>query len=147
MSFPRRFLVPTDFSVPSERALECAVELAKQHNGYVLLLHVVHPPRHLLPESHSGEASRLADSAREHAGHELTKAAERHKERGVPVNVAIKTGVPWRVIVETAQELDLDIVVMGRRGHPEVPHLMGGVAEKVVRMSPRPVLTVPGEST
>jgi nucleotide-binding universal stress UspA family protein len=144
MALPRRFLVPMDFGPVSETALDYAIDLARRSTGYLLVLHVIEPPRHLLPESISPEVRRLAEAAEERAGRELTKAAERRESEGVPIHVAIRHGAPWRVIVEMAEEQDLDLVVMGSRNASELGHpLMGSIAEKVVRMSRRPVLIVP----
>jgi universal stress protein A len=43
MLAPKRILVPTDFSDYSDEALKQALELAKQHNAKVYLLHVAEP--------------------------------------------------------------------------------------------------------
>jgi nucleotide-binding universal stress UspA family protein len=144
MALPRRFLVPMDLGPVSETALDYAIELARRSTGYLLLLHVIEPPRHLLPESLSPEVRRLAEAAEERTGRELTKAADRRESDGVPIHVAIRHGAPWRVIVDTVEEQDLDLVVMGSRNASELGRpLMGSTAERVVRMSRRPVLIVP----
>ncbi len=41
MFAPKQILVPTDFSEPSEKALELAIHIAKQNNGKIYLLHVI----------------------------------------------------------------------------------------------------------
>ena len=52
-------------------------------------------------------------------------------------------GGPYVEIVRCAQESDIDLIVMGTHGRGFVAHiLIGSVAEKVVRRSPCPVLTV-----
>ncbi|MBT4867638.1 MAG: universal stress protein, partial [Planctomycetaceae bacterium] len=53
-------------------------------------------------------------------------------------------GTPFVEIVRLAREEDVDLVVVGTHGRGAVAHmLLGSVAEKVVRKSPCPVLTVP----
>ena len=57
--------------------------------------------------------------------------------------VLIKHGTPAEVIVETAQELNCDLVVMGTRGHGSIADVfVGSTAKWVVRHSPIPVLII-----
>ena len=60
--------------------------------------------------------------------------------------VAVFTvGVPWSQIIEQIDELRPDLVVLGTHGRRGLRHaVLGSVAEKVVRLSPVPVLTVRG---
>jgi nucleotide-binding universal stress UspA family protein len=146
MTLPRRFLVPMDFSRMSEQALDYALDLAGRSDGYVVILHAITHLPHVLPEAISHDAAR-SDSAVKSAGRELDKLTEARKACGVPINVVVKHGVPWRMIIDTARELDVDVVVMGTHGNTALPRpLMGSVADKVVRMSPCPVLTIPDAS-
>jgi nucleotide-binding universal stress UspA family protein len=62
-------------------------------------------------------------------------------------NVAgvLKHGMSWREILATAEEMRADVVILGTHGRRGIPRaVLGSVAEKVVRMSPVPVLTIPG---
>ena len=62
---------------------------------------------------------------------------------GIPLSSEILFGNPARCIITAAKTNDADLIVMGTHGHGPVMHLMmGNVAERVVRMSPVPVLTV-----
>ena len=55
----------------------------------------------------------------------------------------LRSGAPWQKITSTAQELECDLIVMGTHGLRGLSRaLLGGVTEKVVRVSPVPVLTV-----
>ena len=68
------------------------------------------------------------------------------KDRGVPISGQLRRGVPWECVLETAKETKADLIVMGTHGRKGLARaLMGSVAEKVVRLSPIPVLTVRGE--
>ena len=52
-------------------------------------------------------------------------------------------GVPWREVLTTIEQSKPDLVVMGTHGRRGVGRaILGSVAEKIVRMSPVPVLTV-----
>jgi nucleotide-binding universal stress UspA family protein len=80
-------------------------------------------------------------SAREH----LSKlAAQMGLARG-RVRVSAQIGMPVDRIMAMIDEERIDLVVLGRHGRGIVGHLLlGSVAEKVVRQSPVPVLTVHG---
>jgi nucleotide-binding universal stress UspA family protein len=56
-------------------------------------------------------------------------------------------GEPWKQILEIAKERMADIIVMGTHGRRGLSRVfLGSVAEKVVRLSPVPVMTVPGKT-
>jgi len=145
MGIPRRFLVPTDLSRPAEAALDVALDLAAQTDGYVVLLHVCQPPRHVLPDALTHEIRRFMDGARAHAGAVLDRVVAERRPRGVPIDVAIQSGEPWQRIAGTARELDVDMVVMATRGPEGAPRpRLGSVTERVVRTASCAVLTIPG---
>jgi nucleotide-binding universal stress UspA family protein len=77
-------------------------------------------------------------------GESATKTiAERALERGLDVNREIRWGDPAVAIIAYAVENDIDLIVMGTRGKTGFErYLLGSVAEKVVRVSPVPVVTV-----
>ncbi len=57
--------------------------------------------------------------------------------------VLMKKGVPFYEIIQTAKEESADLIVMGTHGRTGLDHILfGSTAEKVVRKSPIPVLTV-----
>jgi nucleotide-binding universal stress UspA family protein len=57
--------------------------------------------------------------------------------------VQVTAGHPADAIVRTAEELDVDLIIMATHGRTGVAHMvLGSVAEKVVRHAPCPVLTV-----
>ncbi len=58
-------------------------------------------------------------------------------------NGIVKVGVPWEQILAAAAETKADVVVMGTHGRRGFAHaFVGSVAERVVQLSPVPVLTV-----
>jgi nucleotide-binding universal stress UspA family protein len=59
----------------------------------------------------------------------------------------IRKGVPWVEILEAAREQKADLIIMGALGRTNLPEtLFGTTADKVVRRSPIPVLSVKGEN-
>ena len=81
----------------------------------------------------------------------LGKVLTQQEETELQVEYELRAsglGGPYVEIVRYAQESDIDLIVMGTHGRGFVAHmLMGSVAEKVVRRSPCPVLTVRHPST
>jgi nucleotide-binding universal stress UspA family protein len=107
---PRVILAPVDFSEPSPTSLQFAVALAR-HTGAAL--HVLHAQDPL-----------LAEGAR-HAGFDLSRDTEEELGRFVadasPVSgaapyVHVATGPAVDVVVQTAQHLGADLIVVGSHG-------------------------------
>jgi len=141
-----RILVATDFSDFSKEALIYAIYLARGLGADLYLMTVFEPPvfSHagvspgVRPEIHDwikeireGETKKLNDMAEE-IRHQISK-----------VHPVFKEGVPFLEILKAAGEMQADLIVLGTHGRTGLAHvLMGSVAERVVRKSDCPVLTV-----
>jgi nucleotide-binding universal stress UspA family protein/mono/diheme cytochrome c family protein len=139
----KKILVPTDFSANSEPALDYAVAMARKFDAAIHLLHVCEVPA-MMTGSMDAYAIAYTDWS-QNLGDEAERALARLESRfdGVPVSNEVLFGNPARSIITAAKTNDADLIVMGTHGHGPVMHLMmGNVAERVVRMSPVPVLTV-----
>jgi nucleotide-binding universal stress UspA family protein len=65
------------------------------------------------------------------------------KLTGINVKTAIRTGVAFVEILDYVKTENIDLIVMGTRGRGGLEHIIiGGVAEKVLRKAPCPVLTI-----
>ena len=59
----------------------------------------------------------------------------------------LRAGVPWEEVIGAASQVKADLIIMGTHGRRGLDRaLLGSVAEKVVRMSTIPVLTVHAKS-
>jgi nucleotide-binding universal stress UspA family protein len=138
-----RILVPVDFSAGSAAALPMAESLG----GTIDLIHVWDPPAFVSAEAmlgsndSQGTLSKLED---ERARLEIEELATEARERGVRVGTtAVVKGDVAKAICDYAEKGNYDVIVMGTAGRSGVAHLLlGSVAEKVVRQSHVPVLTV-----
>ena len=155
MAFPwKTILVPHDFSRGAHRALVLAADLAALHGAQVVLVHVTYLPPGLGAETviHDRRAGRpltVAEVALEGARTELAPLAEGLRGRGVNAEVRVVTGEVVAQILRALEETGADLIVMGTHGRSGLAHvLLGSFAEKVLRTSPVPVLTVrdPGTS-
>jgi nucleotide-binding universal stress UspA family protein len=137
-----RILVPTDGSEATQRAVEHGVELAAEHGAAVHALYVVNSANFAgLPMDSSWESvAAMMNEEGASALDDVEAIADRH---GVTVERALVDGNPSREIVRYAENEDCDLVVMGTHGRGGIDRLLlGSVAEKVVRSSSVPVLTV-----
>ncbi len=135
-------LVPVDFSAASGNALEYAVVLAGRLNASVILLHCIE-------KLHSGSLLeqrkflKLHHEVAEKARSELGRVFREKVEPVVPGHFHVKEGAPAEVIVDLAHKTRSQLIVMGTHGRTGMKHmLLGSVAEKVVRLSDCPVLTI-----
>ena len=139
----KRILVPTDFSVNSEGAIDYAVELAIQFKAGLRFIHVCQVPS-LATAAVEGmilSAPDWEEQVRSAAESEMAKLVTRIQ--GVAVSTEVAVGSPAACIVAAAIEHGVDLIVMGTHGRGPLMHVMlGNVAERVVRTAPCPVLTV-----
>lgn len=138
-------LCPVDFSATSEEAARYAVGLAEAVGaGRIVFLHVFQPPIYPLPEAVGALLDAEAQKAiRDHFRRELEGLAGRHSGHGIEVEAKLVEGFPHPVIVETAEDVGADLIVLATHGRSGLSHLLlGSVAEKVVRTSTIPVCTV-----
>jgi nucleotide-binding universal stress UspA family protein len=134
----KKILVPYDFSPSADAALGTALDLAVLHGGTVRVLHVIPPirPAHGRPLP---PPSAEITAVRERLAATVARAVRRRKVRRVTSDVTI--GPPVGCILEAAGKADA--IVMGTLGQTGLARLLiGSVAERVVRHSPVPVLTV-----
>jgi nucleotide-binding universal stress UspA family protein len=130
-------LVPTDGSEPATAALDHAADLAAAHDATVHLLYVTESPA-IAPTPTAGN---VLDELERHGEEIVDEAAERL--RNLRVHTSVARGSPHRAILDYTETNDIDLVVMGTHGRTGLSHaLLGSVAERVVRLSPVPVLTV-----
>ena len=137
-----KILVATDFSAPAGRALDSARALAAKTGGTIVLLHVVPPPVALYPQE-TVSIGAFSEAWVREARRELAPLAARARKDGRRVRVEARFGVPWRRIVDVAEELAVDAICIGRSGHSRLERLaLGSTAERVVRAAPVPVVVV-----
>jgi nucleotide-binding universal stress UspA family protein len=133
-----RILVPTDGSPEADAVLDHAAELAAVHDAEVHAMYVI---------STAGYTNLPADAGIEGLGPLLAdqgeQALDRAEERIEDVERVLVEGSPGEEIVAHADDDGCDLIVMGTHGRGGIDRLLlGSVAERVVRTSEVPVLTV-----
>ena len=142
-----KILVPLDGSRLAEHALELAFSLAQKFSAEVILLRVAIPDDNrvslpaLIPYPRpgpNGALQRACDEAEAYLlGIQLSGA-------GLPIRRQVVVGTPPELIVATAREQHVDLIVMSTHGRSGFSRLIyGSVAEAVLRGAHVPVLLTP----
>ena len=127
-------LCPIDFSRSSNYALEWAIRLCKEYDGSLNVLHVT-----ALPEAGQGRAAALA-KAEQRVAESLSLFDAPPETRSL-----ILEGKPSQQILDNAEEMNCDLVVMGLRGMNQGDYVgMGSTALAVLKGETFPLLIVPG---
>ncbi|MGB7545171.1 MAG: universal stress protein [Methanothrix sp.] len=142
-----KILVATDGSEHGYRAARVALELGRISGGKVTAIYVADTVK----TSHLPD-DMLLFSIRElllKEGREALKQVESlAQEKGVAFESLVVEGNPGSEIIRYAEASGMDIIILGAVGRTGLDKfLLGSVAEKVVRNSKIPVLTVPREQT
>ncbi|QDU39996.1 hypothetical protein Mal4_43500 [Maioricimonas rarisocia] len=141
----KKILVPSDFSDFSKHALRYGCELSNRFNSELHLLHVLQDIVALVPEPGMAfpAPGDYMDEMKQSASRALDDLPDEEWIRDVPVVREVRVGTPFLEIVRYARDLDIDLIVVGTHGRSGLAHvLLGSTAEKVVRKSGCPVLTV-----
>jgi universal stress protein A len=137
-------LVAVDFSDSSNNAFQMALSLAKKTEAKLIILHVIN-------ESIDFRGYYVSQCSFEMFDQEIGDSAKKMMESFCRKNLSnfedfesvIVSGVPHDQIIAQAEEKTADLIVLGTHGRSGFDHvLFGSTAEKVVRKSPYPVLTV-----
>ncbi len=141
----KRICCPIDFSDASRAAMEVAGDLARRCGADLVLLHAYPVPGYTFPDGSVVASPKmmqeLADQAEKHLA---AWRADAERIVGAPrVSVEKAVGEPAAEILAFAKGAGVDLLVLGTHGRTGLEHaLMGSVAERVVRRSRCPVLTV-----
>jgi nucleotide-binding universal stress UspA family protein len=145
MNAIRTLVAPTDLSALARHAVARAALLAAELNARLSLQHVVNAGaldalRHLLDTDTSGMQQKLLDGVR---GEVEALASDMRSRHRVSADVHLTVGGVLGEIVDHADALDADLLVMGARGAGFMRELLvGSTTERVLRKSARPLLVV-----
>jgi nucleotide-binding universal stress UspA family protein len=143
---PKSILVPTDFSVFSERAFRKAMDISKSFRAKIGVLHVVRQLPLAVGDYWFDEPSvkRIQADIEKASRDETARFVEKLPEaKGVPIEIDVQSGVPYEQIVKDAAERGVDLIVMASHGKTGIKgHLLGGTADRVIRHAACDVLIV-----
>jgi nucleotide-binding universal stress UspA family protein len=145
MLMPTRILVPTDFSEYSDRALGQALDIAKEYQAKVYILHVVHKITDytgldfIVSEKMGPQ---FKDNAKAWIKSSLKKQIEKFPQaKEVEIYTGIREGVPYEEILKEGKDERVDLIVIASLGRTGIAkYLIGSVARNVLKGSKCPVL-------
>lgn len=122
-----KILFPVNHSHEAKQAIPVVIEMVQKYQAQLWVMSAIKD------ETEQGEAEALVAEMR-----------EKLAQHGIQANTKIVSGKPELAICDTADDLDVDLIIIGSQGmstthdHPE-----GSTSQKVVNLSPCPVLVVP----
>ncbi|NKB67536.1 MAG: hypothetical protein GKR89_10775 [Candidatus Latescibacteria bacterium] len=134
-----KILLPTDFSPASQDAVQTGVLLARTFNAEIDLLYILEED---WVHAHSLE------KMQEIYGQRLQQLRQDLEGRGIRVGeTVVETGTPFERIIERADERDVNLILMGAKGHTQDDaHPLGTTATRVMRKALKPVWAVQREA-
>ncbi|MGB9437622.1 MAG: universal stress protein [Desulfobacterales bacterium] len=140
----KKILVGCDFSPDSGQALNHALSLAQEFQAELHLAHVIEPPTQ--PDLHKEDtpvSEEIQQDYRDLLTRKLKEMVPAEARLWCTPQTGLLEGQPYEEIVAYAESKNIDMIVLGVRGHGLVKTLfLGSTTDRVVRRSPCPVLSV-----
>ena len=134
-----KILFPLDRSREAQEAMAVAIDLVQKYQSQLVLLSVVETPD-LDSDVTDDPVMRSPDAIDQL----LHSAQALFAKRGIQAEILQREGKPAFTICDVADELNVDLIVMGSSGIGlDVEHTAESVASRVINLSPCPVLIVP----
>ena len=143
----KQILVPVDGSETANKALQAALELAKDSGGRVRAIHIIEDLSYAGSYEQFGVYTEdLLNSIRTAGNHILQEAMTRAQSAGVEIDRVLVDSVGGRLaeaVASAAREWQADLIVVGTHGRRGVGRmLLGSGAEQIIRLAPVPVLVI-----
>jgi universal stress protein A len=146
MFAPKKILVPTDFSEFSDAALKQAYDMAKVYKAKIYLLHVIGIIKtcalgYCFDEQTLDALDKKAIKVSEDMMQKQIKKVVKSKD--VEIIPDVTKGTPYQEILKEQKSKKIDLIVIASHGMTGIlSHLMGSVAERVLRGAKCPVVLV-----
>jgi len=131
---PLSVLLPTDGSPSALRAAEWISTHAPKRSVSIVLLHVMVPTAEMARQEAFIAARRKSE--------EILEQTEKIIACCHPVETVTVIGIPHEQIVRFATDHDMDLILLGRRGHSKIGPWVGSVSFAVFQRSPIPVTII-----
>lgn len=137
-------LTAIDGSDPSAAAADRALAVADRFDATLHVLSVVRLQARAHTHGAGGITPSIVESVTERHETLVEEVADRADERGIDTVTSVPAGMPAPYVRDHVEDHDIDFVTIGTHGHTGLKrHLLGSVAERVVRTTPAPVMAVP----
>jgi nucleotide-binding universal stress UspA family protein len=126
----QHFLVPLDFSLYAQQALDAAIALAQKLQVCVILLHVMQPPLVAGADMGVWPSPAFVDEFEAAITRDMEGYLARVTAAGLEGEIAVVQGVPLQEILDTAKERQVDLIIWGPTGAPGSPMCCWGVSRQ-----------------
>jgi nucleotide-binding universal stress UspA family protein len=134
-----RILVAYDGSAPARSAYAAALDMAAKYASEVYVVAVARPPEF----AEEVETEAALESAREHLAKKFGELEGEAARLGVKPHLSVVTGHPAEQIVRAAEEYDIELIILGHRGHGVFERwLLGSVSRAVIAYAHCAVMVV-----
>jgi nucleotide-binding universal stress UspA family protein len=137
-------LVPTDFSAPSQHALEYAETIAKAFSATIHLVHVIQEIEYTEEWGNVyTKLKEIREIVEERSNEKLRALEDEVKKLGITATTHIAHGRPDVVLTDYAKHHNVSMIAIGTSGKSGVEHfVLGSTTERLMRSAPCPVLAV-----
>ena len=140
----KNILVVSRSTKHCREAVETGISLAHQYGAHLYLLHVIHDPFSLegwnlpVPSFHDEYVKMVADARKG-----LDRMVKIEKDKGLPVTVFVKDGLPAEEIKKVVDEKKIDLIIMLAHEEGRLEHfLFGRTNDAILRKLPASILLV-----
>lgn len=139
-----KILIPTDFSATSRHAFTYAVDLNRLFGARLYLVHVLQDFTEFSEYNLSPTIlPQLYLEFEQNATNKLEEMVNLNVPEDMHCDTYLLHGIPFYEIIQFARAEQIDLIVVGSHGRTGLKHvLFGHTAEKVVKKSPCPVLSI-----
>jgi nucleotide-binding universal stress UspA family protein len=139
-----KILVATDGSDPAKYAVEYAAQTAVEKKADLIIVSVIPQIPIMVGDGFTPNYRKVEEEFKEKVQKILEETADKiRKKFDIDVSIIIKKGSPTRKIIETADEEQVELIVVGNRGTGGIlSWMLGNVSRSVVDACTMPVLVV-----
>lgn len=135
----KHILLAFDGSEPSSKAFDAAADLARRYQALLHVLTVAQPPE----IGDEVETEAVVERSRTHHKSQLRGLKRRGDRLGIKPKVELQVGHPAQQILECAERIGADLIVVGHRGHGVLDRWqLGSVSHRIVSYAACAVLVV-----
>ncbi len=136
-------LVAIDLSSDTEQIIQKSIEMAKAFSSIIYFVHVQPPIKDSSGRDNGDPIEEMSNDYPDQTG-KLNHIAQRVRDVGIETHALFIEGIASLSIIETAQKMNAQLIIMGSHGHGAVTSfLLVSVSQAVVKKAMCPVLLVP----
>ena len=137
-----KIIAALDASARAPSVFDAALRIARSSGGRLYVLRVIPIPPEFPPAAAGTPADPLVARMAAQAMQDLTGLVASAPDDVSLQPPIVRIGTPWRLILETAEEREVDLIVVGSHGYHGWDRILGTTAGKVANCAKRNVLVV-----